>query len=117
MSRMDERPRRLQSLPQRLTPVSGRQMKTANPSSWRSGKTTAERGYGGKWQRERLRYLTTNPLCRYCEAEHRVVEATVVDHIIPHRGDQKLFWNRKNWQPLCKPCHDSVKRVEELGGG
>ena len=32
--------------------------------------------------------------------------ATVVDHVIPHRGDRKLFWDEQNWQPLCKECHD-----------
>jgi 5-methylcytosine-specific restriction protein A len=30
----------------------------------------------------------------------------VVDHIIPHRGDQYLFWDQENWQALCKDCHD-----------
>ena len=30
----------------------------------------------------------------------------VIDHIIPHRGDPILFWDRSNWQPLCKDCHD-----------
>ncbi len=39
----------------------------------------------------------------------------MVDHKIPHKGDQKLFWDRDNWQPLCKACHDSVKRREEQG--
>lgn len=31
---------------------------------------------------------------------------SVVDHIIPHRGDQDLFWSEWNWQALCKHCHD-----------
>ena len=35
-----------------------------------------------------------------------VIRETVVDHIVPHRGDQKLFWDKSNWQPLCKACHD-----------
>ena len=39
-------------------------------------------------------------------AEGKVVPAIVVDHIIPHRGNQRLFWDMKNWQPLCKDCHD-----------
>ncbi|WP_343040029.1 HNH endonuclease signature motif containing protein [Methylocystis heyeri] len=39
--------------------------------------------------------------------------ATVVDHITPHKGDIKLFWDRKNWQPLCEPCHNSRKQREE----
>lgn len=113
---MAERPRRLQSLPQRLTPVSGRQMLTANPSSWRSGKTSTQRGYGYRWQKERERFLMANPLCLYCERQGVTREATVVDHKVPHRGDESLFWDRSNWQPLCKPCHDSVKRAEELAG-
>ncbi|WP_456297628.1 HNH endonuclease signature motif containing protein [Kineothrix alysoides] len=36
----------------------------------------------------------------------RYVKATVVDHVIPHRGDPILFWDKRNWQPLCKTCHD-----------
>jgi 5-methylcytosine-specific restriction endonuclease McrA len=36
--------------------------------------------------------------------------ATVVDHIIPHKGDRKLFWSRANWQPLCVSCHSSRKQ-------
>jgi 5-methylcytosine-specific restriction protein A len=36
-----------------------------------------------------------------------VVLATVVDHIVPHRGDQRLFWDEANWAALCKPCHDA----------
>jgi predicted ATPase len=26
-----------------------------------------------------------------------VVQATVVDHVMPHRGDQRLFWDEANW--------------------
>lgn len=37
----------------------------------------------------------------------------VCDHIKPHRGDERLFWDRANLQTLCKPCHDSLKQVEE----
>lgn len=33
-------------------------------------------------------------------------KATVVDHIVHHRGDKTLFWDESNWQPLCKKCHD-----------
>lgn len=44
-----------------------------------------------------------------------VEAASVVDHIVPHKGDQKLFWRRSNWQSLCKRCHD-VKTATEDGG-
>jgi len=50
----------------------------------------------------------------------------VVDHIVPHRGDQELFRDPANWQALCKLCHDidkqrsersTAKRVAVSGGG
>ncbi|WP_223866012.1 HNH endonuclease [Salipiger aestuarii] len=41
--------------------------------------------------------------------------ATVVDHIQPHKGDKALFWDRNNWQPICKHCHDRCKQLNETG--
>ena len=38
--------------------------------------------------------------------QNKITPATVVDHIVPHRGDKKLFWDQSNWQPLCKEHHD-----------
>lgn len=37
----------------------------------------------------------------------------VCDHIKPHRGNERLFWDTANLQTLCKTCHDSVKQAEE----
>jgi 5-methylcytosine-specific restriction protein A len=54
-----------------------------------------------KWKASRVAYLAKYPVCRSCG---RLAE--VVDHIKPHRGDVKLFWDINNWQPLCKVCHD-----------
>lgn len=48
----------------------------------------------------------SSPWCIRCKEKGRLVPATVVDHIKPHRGDPDLFWDEKNWQPLCKSCHD-----------
>ncbi len=76
-------------------------------------KTTEEKGYNRRWQRARKKYLDAHPLCVRCIAHGKVVSATVVDHIIPHRGDQRLFWDQKNWQPLCKSCHDSKTMTED----
>ncbi|MEC7815831.1 HNH endonuclease signature motif containing protein [Marinobacter alkaliphilus] len=56
-----------------------------------------------------------NPLCAECSRQGRITAATDVDHIIPHRGDLKLFWSRSNWQSLCHPCH-SRKTAREDGG-
>ncbi len=75
--------------------------------------SSARRGYGGKWRRARHRFLMDNPLCVCCEKDGQVSEARVVDHIMPHGGDLKLFWKRWNWQALCKRCHDGRKQSVE----
>jgi len=40
----------------------------------------------------------------------------VADHRRPHRGDERLFWDERNLQCLCKPCHDSTKQRQERRG-
>ena len=87
--------------------------------SWRVDKRkTAERGYGWRWQKARATFLSRpeNVLCRMCQAEGLAVVATVVDHVIPHRGNQDLFWDTNNWQPLCKKHHDGTKQSIDKGG-
>ena len=64
------------------------------------------RGYDRKWREARAAYLRRHPLCVRCQKEGKITLATVVDHIVPHRGDQLLFWDQENWQALCKACHD-----------
>lgn len=78
-------------------------------------RSASGRGYGSRWQRESKRYLESHPLCVQCmkETPPRYTKATVVDHIIPHRGDKTLFWDRSNWQALCKRCHDSKTGRED----
>lgn len=72
-----------------------------------------ERGYTGAWQKAREAWLRAHPLCRKHEDKGEVVAASVVDHIIPHKGDKVLFWDSKNWQSLCKPCHDHKTATED----
>lgn len=104
---------RLTAVKSRLKEVQGKKIAAINPDSWRSGKTSTERGYGYKWQQAREGFLRSHPLCVYCQREGRVTAATVVDHAIAHRGDMALFWDKSNWQSLCGPCHSSVKQREE----
>jgi len=66
--------------------------------------------YGSKWDRLRLRFLDKNPLCIRCLDLGRTEPATVVDHVVDHKGNLTLFWSQANWQALCKKCHDSWKR-------
>ncbi|HBA34848.1 MAG TPA: HNH endonuclease [Gammaproteobacteria bacterium] len=75
--------------------------------------TAAQRGYDSRWRKARVGFLNKHPLCLICERSGRVTEATVVDHIKPHKGDKQLFWDRDNWQPLCKPCHDHKTATED----
>lgn len=80
--------------------------------SWRTSTgSSSERGYTYAWQKARLRFLQAHPLCVMCQP--KVQAAEVVDHIIPHQGDQTLFWDESNWQPLCKQCHDTDKAAIE----
>ncbi len=78
--------------------------------------TSSARGYDSKWSKARRDYLKSHPWCvKHLErGEH--VSATVVDHIKPHRQDWSLFWDRSNWQPLCKLHHDSLKQKEDNRG-
>ena len=75
--------------------------------------SAARRGYGHKWRVESKRYLQEHPLCVRCYSEGKVTQATVVDHITPHRGDNTLFWDKSNWQSLCKHCHDVKTKTED----
>src|SRR5262245_16097246 len=70
--------------------------------------------YTPRWQRARLQYLRVHPLCVMCLPH--IVSATVVDHIVPHGGDEALFWNTTNWQSLCVTCHSKHKRLYEERG-
>jgi 5-methylcytosine-specific restriction protein A len=99
---------RIASAPDRLQSV--------NVESWRAstGGKTAARGYGSRWQSVRLGFLRSHPLCVICETSGRITAADTVDHVRPHLGDMRLFWDRSNWQPLCRSCHSSTKqRIEQ----
>jgi len=39
-----------------------------------------------------------------------------VDHIIPHKGDESLFWDPGNRQSLCTNCHNRTKQRMEKSG-
>jgi 5-methylcytosine-specific restriction endonuclease McrA len=77
--------------------------------------TARQRGYDGKWQRESKAFLAL-PENRLCACGCGRL-ADMVDHIKPHRGDMRLFWDRANWQPLAtSPCHASRKQALERRG-
>jgi 5-methylcytosine-specific restriction enzyme A len=55
------------------------------------------------WKTYRRRFLWHNDKCYACG-----VKATVIDHIVPHKGDRKLFEDTRNHMPLCSRCHNTV---------
>jgi len=104
----------LSTLKPRLATANTSRVGIMQPGSWRTDKqTSTQRGYGYAWQKARAGHLRSHPLCVYCEREGRVTAATIVDHKVPHRGNQTLFWDQTNWQSMCKPHHDGQKQREE----
>lgn len=75
----------------------------------------AARGYDGAWQKARAGFLVAHPRCEMLVTSGQRCDrpATVVDHVKPHRGDKRLFWDRSNWQPLCERCHNVIKQRQE----
>lgn len=60
--------------------------------------------------------LLREPFCRECAKAGRRVRATVVDHIVPHRGNWTLFVDPANHQSLCKYHHDRKTMQETVMG-
>ena len=59
-----------------------------------------------EWRKLRREVLKRQgKICRFCSRE-----GAVVDHIKPHDGDLKMFFNYNNLQVLCSSCHSGVKR-------
>lgn len=76
------------------------------------------RGYTRQWDRESKAYLLENPIAVDIFGEHATPQpAEVTDHIVPHRGDMTLFWDKNNWQGLTKRDHDRKTAMENGGFG
>jgi 5-methylcytosine-specific restriction endonuclease McrA len=72
-----------------------------------------DRGYDRRWEAASARYRDRHPFCVGCEAIGVTRWAEVVDHIVPHRGNERLFWEPTNWQSLCRWHHDAIKPILE----
>lgn len=73
------------------------------------------RGYTYRWKKLRDRFIAQHPYCEECFKQGKIVMATDVDHIVPHKGDRSLLYDEQNLQALCHSCH-SRKTVTEDGG-
>ncbi len=95
--------------------------------------TTADRGYGSKWQRERLVFLAhpDNQLCVKCKARGLLNPGTLrmdgtletnlrrmglrVDHKIPHRGDQRFSGTARTGNRSVLMTTTSSSSVKNMG--
>lgn len=64
-----------------------------------------------RWREASERFRKENPLCCMCEEEDIVTPSEVTDHKIPI-ADGGSFWDKKNWQALCRSCHNRKTREE-----
>jgi hypothetical protein len=53
-----------------------------------------------RWKKMSRQQRMRAPLCEMCKARGLVVVAQVVDHIRPHHGDERLFFDPQNLQSL-----------------
>lgn len=59
--------------------------------------------YNNEWNRYVHAFLSINQKCFVCNAL-----AMVVDHIVPHKGDEHLFKKLDNHMPMCSTCHNTA---------
>lgn len=107
-------------LPSRLRPSASR-LRHVEPGDG-GDRDRSKNWYGtARWQRLRKWVLLRDGfVCRQtgvvlCEGR-RAPNAAVVDHIRPHRGDPRLFWDPDNLQAVSKAWHDSTKQSLEKTG-
>lgn len=77
--------------------------------------TAHQRGYTRQWQDASRLFLKRYPVCGMrrgdqppvmsrCYEQGRITPAGQVDHVVPHKGNKRLFWDKSNWQSLCRQC-------------
>lgn len=84
----------------------------------RSGSYAQRAGFSRtRWDELRQSFLRLNPCCAEHLRQGRRERATVVDHIVPHKGDAGLFWDWSNLQGLCHVCHNRKTAKQDGGFG
>ena len=70
-----------------------------------------------RWRTLRASILSANPQCVICAKRGKLTPATVVDHIKPHKNNERLLWDRNNLQAVCKRCHDRKTATQDNDSG
>ncbi|MFG6535545.1 HNH endonuclease [Sulfitobacter sp. 1A16787] len=118
---MSNRPKGLATGPARLRPMlAGSTREDAQRARDRQrAKDAARKLYQTQaWRDLRLEVLERDGWqCQqtgvYLVEGRTLPHSAVVDHIVPHRGDPALFWDRENLQSVAKSWHDKTKQAEE----
>lgn len=74
-----------------------------------------ERGYTWRWEQARATFLAEHPLCAEHDRQGQpLTPATVVDHVRPHKGNERRFWDSENnWEATCATCHNRKTMCEQ----
>jgi 5-methylcytosine-specific restriction protein A len=79
--------------------------------------SSAQRGYGYRWQKLRIAYLRVHPICVDPFGVHkrdgRIEPATDVDHIIPRA--QGGTDDEDNLEAMCHSCHSRKTDEQDHG--
>ncbi len=77
---------------------------TTNPKALKfNGRAHIDAMYDEDWARHSKAFLKENPRCYACGKK-----SEVTDHLVPHKGDENLFWKTDNYIPLCHSCHNRI---------
>lgn len=115
----------------RISSGAGRLMRKGDPDGGSSVERVSERGgprrsrnwYStARWKQLRRRIIVEQGgVCQMTGV--RLIgrfpdwNSPVVDHRVPHRGDEDLFFDESNLQLVSKEWHDKVKQSREKNGG
>lgn len=77
----------------------------------------SRRGYTYRWKLAALRYRKHHTACAMFGIDPKCTGvATCVDHIKPHGGEKRGFFDKRNWQALCTGCHNRKTARERSSG-
>lgn len=114
---------KLTTLKPRLKPMGTRLHSTRQVRDTRYSPDAQVRSWyhSARWKRLRLEVLTRDLYT--CQQTGVLLtgkagepHSPVVDHIIPHKGDERLFWSINNLQSVSREYHDSTKKKMERSG-
>lgn len=63
-----------------------------------------DRYHSSRWTNESREFRRLNPLCVNCQKKGIIKASEVTDHVVPV-SIHPNFWDKTNWQALCKSCN------------